>query len=626
MRLMDLADECAHMIAFVHLSPACIPNDYSASSGSPVQERVYPLGMGDPETLLNHTLGMDVEEMARMTQRVAQYFPNNYLFTKALAEHLLLKRAESKRVHEENGTREQYPIAIMRISSVGAAVSEPLVGWADSVAGACGTILLIGKGMQPIQASEGDSFMDIVPVDYVVRLILGCAASIKPPGTEFTPPYPEYIHSATDQDRPPSLAGSMSNDSTRPPSTVASPTYQRSSTATSRSSRPLSQKLDSKDTMLFPYIYNVSAQSLDPLSCRDAYDIIREYWTRATLVNIPTSQSYFSPPPNAGGLSRARTMMRTLTSMVGGSTPNGVDAIAGVPKRNSQRFSRIIEKASKLSQGSRNFVRKSVVFLDSNVRPLKHLLSQQDNHAEYDLQDIIPDDAGPTFWKTYLLDASYGVHYYVGLETGLRNNNLPPGWDCALHPRATVLYQDNTLHQLVIDRRIRSAVFSLSQVNQRIDRMVAQVEDILIKPHAANARPKTTAEADAAKKHDEEWLTDLDDALADWCEDVLTQDAGDGTELGRWRVKIGDNDEAVKVLVLNDKRVGASLKQIMQNAGVPQQTGINEAMVSHVPPQTYPSPSCFSVFLLTLFAMYRKFYCECANELNCLMCGLQGHF
>jgi hypothetical protein len=153
------------------------------------------------------------------------------------------------------------------------------------------------------------------------------------------------------------------------------------------------------------------------------------------------------------------------------------------------------------------------------------------------------------------------------------------------------LQKDITLHQLVIDRRIRSAVFSLSQINQRTDRMVAQVEDILVKPHAARIRPQNQAEADTIRKHDEEWLTDLDDALADWCEDVLTQDAGDGTELGRWRVKIGDNDEAVKVLVLNDKRVGASLRQIMQNAGVPQQTGINEAMVSRISRAVPPSIS-----------------------------------
>lgn len=574
MRLMDLADECVHMQSFVHLSPSQIPVDYS---GSPVQERIYPLGMGDPETLLNQTLGMDVEEMARMTQRVLQYFPNTYLFTKALAEHLLLKRAESKRVHEENGTKEQYPIAIMRIRSVGTAVSEPLVGWADSVAGACGAILLIGKGIHPIQVSEGDSLTDIVPVDYLVRLILGCVTYIKPPGTEFIPPYPEYTDSQQER-RTPSLAGSVSNESARPPSsaTVSPGHRRRSSTATSRSS----QKLDGKESMLFPYIYNISAQTLDSLTWRHAYDIIRHYWTQGTSSAIPTSQSYFSPPPNAGGgLSRARTMMRTLTSIVGASTTNGVDAVSGVPKRNSQRLSRIVEKASKLSENSHRFARQSVTFMETNVQPLKFLLNQKENRV-FSLQDIVPDDAGPTFWKSYLLDASYGMHYYVGMESGLRNQNLPAGWDCAIHPRATVLYQENTLHQLVIDRRVRSAVFSSSQIHQRIERMVAQVENVLLKPHSLNTQPQSATEAEAMKKHDEEWLTDLDDALEDWCEDVLTRDARLGTELGRWRVKVGDNDEAVKVLVLNDKRVGASLKQIMQNAGVPQQTGMNEAMVS----------------------------------------------
>jgi glycerol-3-phosphate O-acyltransferase len=84
----------------------------------------------------------------------------------------------------------------------------------------------------------------------------------------------------------------------------------------------------------------------------------------------------------------------------------------------------------------------------------------------------------------------------------------------------------------------------------------------------------------ANKNKDDAWLTDLDDALDDWCQDshVVHPDKERRMALGKWRRKVGSNDESVKIIVLNDKRVNQAITQITQNAGVPKQTAVNEAI------------------------------------------------
>ncbi|KAG1068320.1 hypothetical protein G6F42_026391 [Rhizopus arrhizus] len=69
----------------------------------------------------------------------------------------------------------------MRLSPVGPSVQEPLVGWADGVNGINGTILLTGKGNKVIQPHIGDGVADVVPVDYVARLIIGSAVTLTVP-------------------------------------------------------------------------------------------------------------------------------------------------------------------------------------------------------------------------------------------------------------------------------------------------------------------------------------------------------------------------------------------------------------------------------------------------------------
>lgn len=72
-------------------------------------------------------------DILKITQRILTYYPNIYTFTKALTEHLILKRADYNRIEEAQGGKPQWPIAIVRATQVGAAMQEPFAGWVRNI-------------------------------------------------------------------------------------------------------------------------------------------------------------------------------------------------------------------------------------------------------------------------------------------------------------------------------------------------------------------------------------------------------------------------------------------------------------------------------------------------------------
>lgn len=99
-----------------------------------IQERVYPMKVGDPEELLTEIVDLELQDIPKMTQRILAYYPNTYTFTKLLTEHLIMKRVDINRIEEAQGGKAQWPIAIIRATQIGAAVSEPLPGWVSKMA------------------------------------------------------------------------------------------------------------------------------------------------------------------------------------------------------------------------------------------------------------------------------------------------------------------------------------------------------------------------------------------------------------------------------------------------------------------------------------------------------------
>ncbi|RUS12572.1 hypothetical protein BC937DRAFT_87506, partial [Endogone sp. FLAS-F59071] len=382
---------------------------------------------------------------------------------------------------------------------------------ADGVTGAAGTLLFTGRGAQTFQPGQGDAPADVVPIDYLVRIIIGCAAYMKPPGTNFALPYADVPDPNSASTSIPTTPGSNS-----PRTSTGSEEYMNGN--------PKKPKLPP-----FPVIYQTTAAAMKPPKWRHAYDVIRNYWVRTTKVDIPTSEEYFV---SSKAMFKARFFMKYQLPQSIASVAHAVVGGEGLGK-NVQKMSKMVELASKISEAYEPFLRHTWIFVDDSTQDLRAKLSCD---TEFDLSVV--DDI---FWEKYYADFNYGVHYYVSQEPGVRTISVPFGWDCALYTRS------RAASNLIIDKQIQSIVYSNDDINRRSDRMVEQLVEALGNPGAQD------------KRKEDEWLTDMDASLDDWEHD--DNQLIKGEQLGKWRLKIGDNDEAVKVVVLNDKRVGAAIKQ-----------------------------------------------------------------
>jgi len=64
------------------------------------------------------------------------------------------------------------PLVIIRPSIVAAAASEPVPGWTDTQGLLSGMTLAVGLGVCTDMPGNPDSFLDVIPVDYVCRQLL----------------------------------------------------------------------------------------------------------------------------------------------------------------------------------------------------------------------------------------------------------------------------------------------------------------------------------------------------------------------------------------------------------------------------------------------------------------------
>ncbi|KAI9315553.1 male sterility protein-domain-containing protein [Dichotomocladium elegans] len=552
MELVDIANECMMLGAFIFLSPLQVQHS------SPFEDRLFAVPNQDPYNVIQQILSSKPEDLQSVLDSCRLQYPDAYLLTKSLAEHLLAKEVQKIR---ENGAY-HYPLAILRSSPIGPSACEPLVGWADGVNGFNGTILLTGRGTRVIQPGSGDAPADVVPVDFAVRMIIGCAATIRTPSRDFIIPSPDpIIDGSTEPRRSLTLTDS---DSVRISGSVADDISMSRSSSVSRASSRTSVREDSLvlKTNVFPYIYHLTMTNMRCLSWKQAYEPIRQYWMRATKNILPPADAYFTTNT---GLNRARTVMNSIrsaaSSYMASPSPSASSTSADIRarKRSSHRFSNYIDKATRLQPTIRSLYKTTSVS-DTNAAVLRHVLQT----TEVDPHSIVPEDVDHGFWRNYFLNACYGIHFFVCAEPNLRLPVPLLGWTCALRPYD--VHGDDAGR--LIDRQAESAVFSPDQIAKRITRMVTQIKDVL-----------TSSEYQKNAQDDERWLGDMDDSLDDWSQDaaVFNSDKEARMVLGKWRKKVGSHDDKVKIVILNDRRVNNAIHQIISNAGVPKQTAINEA-------------------------------------------------
>ena len=96
-------------------------------------------------------------------RRLVGKCPNTYAYTKAIAEQLL---------NEDHG---DIPLAIVRPSTVTAAMKEPMPGWIDNINGPTGIIAGVGKGFLRVVRSRPELVGDIIPVEFPIHLMIAVA-------------------------------------------------------------------------------------------------------------------------------------------------------------------------------------------------------------------------------------------------------------------------------------------------------------------------------------------------------------------------------------------------------------------------------------------------------------------
>jgi hypothetical protein len=363
----------------------------------------------------------------------------------------------------------------------------------------------MGKGIQVLQPDMGELLADIVPVDYLVRAVLGSAAFITLPGYRFLLPYNEVLADGDDSN------------------SIIVPNVQ-----------------------YFPYIYQVSAGGFEKTTWHNAYDSVRSYWFRNTKLVLPSAEEYFVANRS---LFKAKFFMKysmpqslsSVTSAISSVTGRSASA-ASAASSDANSTNRTIELASRVVESIQPFLRHRWIFDHQNVEQMeKDML----NDTQFNLDHFKHLD-----WETYMINFAFGVHAYItpSPPSGLRNITVPAGWACALY------LQPGTTAHSIIDKQIESVIFSASDIQKRTERMLAELVLSLEKP----------GQELKDKKKMEEWVNDFDASLDDWCHDDsdILKDTKNMKHLGHWINQSESHEEHIRIEVLNDRRVGQSIRQV----------------------------------------------------------------
>ena len=132
---------------------------YSNSDRKQIDEIVYP-PKAPPKHIIDLCEWMSADMQNMITPKLLDGLPNKYVFTKSLAENLIV---------EECG---DIPVAIVRPSIVASSWKEPFPGWVDNFTGLTGLSLAIYKGVLRHIPCKNDCKADIIPVDSAINLMI----------------------------------------------------------------------------------------------------------------------------------------------------------------------------------------------------------------------------------------------------------------------------------------------------------------------------------------------------------------------------------------------------------------------------------------------------------------------
>ena len=157
--MLDLAEKFNNLDGFIHVSTA-----FSNTNQSIVREIVYE-PIYDYKTVIA-ACEMDSEGLIEEIRETAlNIFPNTYIFSKNLAEKLVIDRTN-------------IPVVIVRPSVICPSYKEPMPGWVDSINGPMGVLLGASSGILRTVHGNPKVVPDLIPVDFTVNLIIAAGASL----------------------------------------------------------------------------------------------------------------------------------------------------------------------------------------------------------------------------------------------------------------------------------------------------------------------------------------------------------------------------------------------------------------------------------------------------------------
>ncbi|XP_055374503.1 uncharacterized protein LOC129607499 [Condylostylus longicornis] len=162
LRLLEICSKMHKLKVFIHVSTAfCFPERKY------VEESVYNFNsVLDKNSLMKCTNILWDEVPNFDDNELKELHPNTYTFAKSIAEQIV------------NEYSCKFPIGIIRPSIITAAVEEPTPGWVDNIQGLTGILMEIGRGTISTVLANENLICDIIPVDIVVKSMIGAAWDI----------------------------------------------------------------------------------------------------------------------------------------------------------------------------------------------------------------------------------------------------------------------------------------------------------------------------------------------------------------------------------------------------------------------------------------------------------------
>ncbi|KAF9375280.1 cyclin-dependent kinase inhibitor far1 [Podila verticillata] len=157
LRAFKIAKGMSCLAAMVHISTSFVNTQF----GPVVKEQMYPYPLGDPDRLFGKIEAMSDKELIEYERNVVlKVFPNTYLASKSLAEHLIMSWSRLM----------DLPVAIVRPSIISPSLSEPVPGWVEGMGGCNAVSVLSALGIVQEWIGFEKLVVDLVPVDLALTI------------------------------------------------------------------------------------------------------------------------------------------------------------------------------------------------------------------------------------------------------------------------------------------------------------------------------------------------------------------------------------------------------------------------------------------------------------------------